>query len=124
MTLSNHYIAPQSAAALIYAHARSGYTHAFTRLGMRSGITSFDKDSTYALTQTLRVELETYEPYQAYQFTVDCDLIDKTEGQIRIHGAHFNEVYVFESDADAIEAWLTQFRMWLRVQMKEDKNND
>ena len=124
MNLSNHYIAPQSAAILIYAHARMGYTQAFTRLGMRSGVTSFDKDKTYALSQTLRVELERYEPYQAYQYTVDCDLIDKEEGQIRIHGAHFNEVYVFPSDADAIEAWLTQFRMWLRAQMKEDKNND
>lgn len=123
MTLNNHYIAPQSAAALIYAHARQGYTHAFTRMSMRTGITSFDKDKAYALTQTLRVELETYEPYQAYQFTVDCDLIDKEEGQIRINGAHFHEVYVFPSDADAIEAWLTTFRMWLRTQMKEDKDN-
>jgi len=124
MNLRNEYIAPQLAASLVYAHARQGYTHAFTRMGMRTGVTSFDKDRPYALTQTLRVELETYEPYQAYQFTVDCDLIDKTEGQVRINGAHFHEVYVFESDANAIEAWITQFRMWLRSQLEKDTNND
>lgn len=124
MNLSTEYIAPQLAASLVYAHARQGYTHAFTRMSMRTGVTSFDKDNTPTITQSLRVELLSYEPYQAYQFTIDCDLVDKKYGQVRINGAHLHEVYMFESDADAIEAWLTTFRMWLRTQMKEDKNND
>lgn len=124
MNLSNKYIAPQLAAKLVYARARNGYTHAFTRMAMRTGVTSFDKNKTHTITQSLKVELMSYEPYQAYQFTVDCDLVDKKLGQVRIIGAHLHEVHVFDSDANAIEAWMTQFRMWLRGELEEDTDND
>jgi hypothetical protein len=124
MNLSNKYIAPQLAAASVYARARSGYTHAFTRLAMRTGVNSFDKNNISTITQSLKVELMSYEPYQAYQFVIDCDLIDKKVGQVRINGAHLHEMHVFESDANAIEAWMTQFRMWLRSELEKDKNND
>jgi hypothetical protein len=124
MILNDYYIAPQLAAATVYAHMRSGYTHAFTRMGISSSARSFDKpNNALTLTQTCKVELETFEPYQAYLLFIDVDLRGN-QGEVCMHGSNLDTRYVFPSDSNALELWLVQFKYYLRNMFGEDKNND
>ena len=112
MNLNNHYIAPQSAAVTVYAHMRSHYTHAFTRMCISSSSRSFDKPNN-ALTLT----------YQAYLLYIDVDL-QGDQGEVHMHGANLDTRYVFPSDSNALELWLVQFKYFVRKTFGEDKNND
>jgi len=124
MTLINEYITPHFAAESVYEFVRKPWTHAFTRMGMSMSSHSFDKTSqSLTCTQTCRIELETYEPFQAYVIRIDVDLVGK-EGQITVHGAGIHSQYVFPSDADTLELWLIKFRCFLRKEFSKDKNND
>jgi hypothetical protein len=124
MNLNNHYIAPQSAAATVYAHTRSHYTHAFTRMCISSSSRSFDKpNNALTLTQTCKIEFETFEPYQAYLLRIDVDL-QGDQGEVHMHGANLDTRYVFPSDSNALELWLVQFKYFVRNTFGEDKNND
>jgi hypothetical protein len=124
MNLSNEYITPSDVAAAVYEHARGKYTHAFTRMGISSSARSFDKpNNALTLTQTCKIEFETFEPYQAYLLRIDVDL-QGNQGEVHMHGANLDTRYVFPSDSDALELWLVQFKYFVRKTFGEDKNND
>jgi hypothetical protein len=124
MILNDYYIAPQLAAANVYAHTRSGYTHAFTKMNLSSSSRSFDKpNNALTLTQTCTVELESFEPFQAYSLRIDVDL-QGNQGHVYMHGAGIDTRYVFPSDSNALELWLVQFKYFVRKEFGEDKNND
>jgi len=121
--VSNEYIAPQLAAALLYAQARDNFKAPFTRLTMSSSSHSYNKNGkAYTCTQSFQIQFESPEPYQASSYRMDVDLCDK-QGHVQMKGKGMDDIYVFPSDADALELWLVQFKFYLRSQFAKDNTN-
>jgi hypothetical protein len=124
MNLNEQYIHPQLAAALLYAQAKGKYTDPFTKLSVTSSSLSHIKTGrTSTCRQSVAIEFETHEPYQTACFRMDVDLCDK-DAHIQMIGKGFHDIYVFPSDADALELWLVQFKFYLRSEFAKDNTKD
>lgn len=124
MNLSNQYIAPQEAATLVYGYLRGRFDHPFDSMSFQSSGHSFNRNGKAKTSYHLcTVEMERNEPYQSCGVRVDVDLYDD-HGKIQFQGSGMHSLYVFPSDADALELWLIQFKCHLRKEFSKDKDND
>jgi hypothetical protein len=124
MQLINTYVHPQDIAKRAYHHFRGQFNQHFTNMSISSSSYSHNQNGkSRTCTQICTVELERKEPYQLCTFRMDVDMAG-SQANIQIIGAGVHDVYVFPSDADALELWLIQFRCHLRKEFNKDNNND
>ena len=121
MNLNNRYESPQEVASSLYELLRGKSTDPFTDMTVRGGVHSFTRVSrTTKLTQTMTIELYRERPCQDITVRVDVDLIDNIYGQIRLATANVHEQWTFESNADALRLWATQFITFMQKEMEND----
>ncbi|CAB4144960.1 hypothetical protein UFOVP657_14 [uncultured Caudovirales phage] len=124
MQLINTYVHPQDIAKRAYQHFRGQFNQHFTNMQISSSSYSYNKQGVAkTCTQICTVELERLEPYQACTFRMDVDMAGD-QANIQIIGSGVHDLYVFPSDADALELWLIQFKTHLRKEFSKDNNND
>jgi len=68
----------------------------------------------------MTIELYRERPCQDITVRVDVDLIDNIYGQIRLATANVHEQWTFESNADALRLWATQFITFMQKEMEND----
>jgi len=124
MQLINTYVHPQDIAKKAYHHFREQFNQHFDFMSISSSSYSANSHGrAKTCTQICTVELERKDPYQSCRFRMDVDIAG-TDANIQIIGSGVHDLYIFPSDADALELWLIQFKCHLRKEFSKDQNND